>query len=385
MPETHPIRITHVITGLGVGGAEMSLLKLLTALDRDQFPATVVSLTGDAPLGERIRALGIPVTALNLTPGRPDPRLVLHLAACLRNNLPDILQTWMYHADLAGGLAARLTGSLPVIWNIRHTVTTLAAFKPGTRLVVRINAHLSHFLPKRIISNSESGRQSHAALGYAVDRMIVIPNGFDLESFQPNPQARRQIRKELGIRDETPLVGLCARFHPDKDHKTFFRAAGILMEQMPETHFLLWGKDVDENNSMIASCLGRGSLRKNIHLLGYRDDSPRLNAALDISTLSSTSEAFPSVVGEAMACEIPCAVTDVGDARVIVGDTGLVVPVGNPIALVEAWRSLLALPVMERAALGKRARQRIMEHYDLQKTTAEYAQLYRVIIAGQSE
>jgi glycosyltransferase involved in cell wall biosynthesis len=385
MPETHPIRVTHVITGLGVGGAEMSLLKLLTALDRDQFPANVVSLTGDAPLGERIRSLGIPVTALNLTPGHPDPRLVLHLAACLRNSQPDILETWMYHADLIGGVAARLAGSPPVVWNVRHAFTTLAAFKPGTRLVVRLNAHLSNILPERIIFNSEAGRQSHVALGYAVDKTAIIPNGFDLEAFHPNPQARRQVREAINIFEETPLIGLCARFHPDKDHRTFFRAAAILLEEMPETHFLLWGKDVDENNSQIAAWLESGNMWKNIHLLGQRDDSPRLTAALDLATLSSASEAFPSVIGEAMACEIPCAVTDVGDARMIIGETGRVVEKANPDALAEAWRSLLSLTTEERAALGKRARQRILDHFDLKQTTAAYAQLYRVIIAGQSK
>jgi glycosyltransferase involved in cell wall biosynthesis len=382
MAET-PIRVAHVIAGLGVGGAEMSLLKLLTALDRDEFPAEVISLTGDAPLGERIRLLGIPVHALDLAPGRPDPRLVLRLAAQLRRSQPDLVQTWMYHADFIGGLAARLAGSPPVVWNVRHTFTNMDAFKPGTRLVVRLNAHLSRSLPARIVCNAEAGRASHAAIGYDAAKMVVIPNGFDLDAFRPDPQARRDVRRELGLGEGTPLVGLCARFHPDKDHHTFFRAAALLHARLPDVHFLLWGKGVDEDNPAISAWLDEGDLRGVARLLGPRDDSPRLAAALDVAALSSASEAFPTVVGEAMACEIPCAVTDVGDAADIVGETGRVVPPGDPAALAEAWQSLLALPAAERRALGQQARQRVFARFDLKQTAAAYARLYRDIIAGR--
>ncbi|KAF0109280.1 MAG: putative phosphatidylinositol alpha-mannosyltransferase [Anaerolineaceae bacterium] len=387
MAET-PVRITHVIAGLGVGGAEMSLLKLLSTLDRGQFPAEVISLTGDAPLGERIRLLGIPVRALDLAPGRPDPRLVLRLAAHLRRSRPDLVQTWMYHADLIGGLAARLAGLFhppPVVWNVRHTFTNMDAFKPGTRLVVRLDARLSRTLPARIVCNAEAGRRSHAAIGYAADKMVVIPNGFDIDAFRPDPQARRDVRRELGIGEETPLVGLCARFHPDKDHHTFFRAAALLHARMPEARFLLWGKGVDEGNPAISAWLDEAGLRGVAHLLGPRDDSPRLTAALDVAALSSASEAFPTVVGEAMACEIPCAVTDVGDAADIVGETGRVVPPGDPPALAEAWQSLLALPAAERAALGQQARRRVLARFDIKQTAAAYARLYRDIIAGRLE
>jgi glycosyltransferase involved in cell wall biosynthesis len=384
MAET-PIRVAHVIAGLGVGGAEMSLLKLLSTLDRDEFPAEVISLTGDAPLGERIRLLGIPVHALDLAPGRPDPRLVLRLASRLRRSRPDVVLTWMYHADLIGGLAARLAGSPPVVWNVRHTVKSLAEFKPGTRLVVRLNARLSHSLPARIVCNAEAGRRSHAAIGYAADKMAVIPNGFDIDAFRPDPQARRQVRQELGLGERTPLVGLCARFHPDKDHHNFFRAAALLHARTPDVHFLLWGKGVDKSNPQISAWLDEGNLRGVARLLGPRDDSPRLTAALDVAALSSASEAFPTVVGEAMACEIPCAVTDVGDAADIVGETGRVVPPGDPQALAAAWQSLLALPAAERHALGQQARRRVLARFDLRQTAAAYARLVRDIIAGRLE
>jgi glycosyltransferase involved in cell wall biosynthesis len=383
-----PAKILHVITDLSMGGAEMVLYRLLSRLDRSVFDSEVISLMNDQPMGGMIRSLGIPVTALGFRPGVPDLRMVTRLAKIFRDRKPRLVQTWMYHAALTGGLAARfsawtMAGSPPVVWGIHHTVAERAALKPATYAVAKVNALLSRSLPKKIICVAEATRRSHIHLGYDAAKMVVIPNGFDLDAFRPDPQARRDVRRELGIGEETPLVGLCARFHPDKDHHTFFRAAALLHARLPDVHFLLWGKGVDEGNPQIAAWLDEGDLRGVARLLGPRDDSPRLAAALDVAALSSASEAFPTVVGEAMACEIPCAVTDVGDAADIVGETGRVVPPGDPAALAEAWQSLLALPAAERLALGQQARQRILARFDLKQTAAAYARLYRDIIAGR--
>lgn len=383
MPETL-IKVTHVIAGLPVGGTEMALYKLLSAMDRDQFDSEVVSLTDEEPLGGRIRLLGIPVTTLDLALGRPDPRLVLRLATHLRRSHPDIIQTWMYHADLTCTLAALFAGSPPVVWGIHHATDDLRDLKPTTRLVMRINALLSPSFPAAVVYCAVSSLQAHDRYGYRSKRKVVIPPGVDLETFHPDAQVRHEVRRELGIDEKTLLIGLCARFHPDKDHYNFVRAAAILHEQMAEVEFLLWGEAVDAHNSMLAEWIGQDSLRLKIHLLGQRDDSPRLTSALDVATLSSASEAFPSVVGEAMACEVPCAVTDVGDTANIIGETGRLVPRRNPQALAEAWRDLLTMPTQERAALGKKAHQRVIALFDLKQTAESYANLYRDIITEQS-
>ncbi|MBN2386538.1 MAG: glycosyltransferase [Anaerolineales bacterium] len=379
MPEK-PIRLLHVITGLQVGGAELALQRLLVGLDRAEFEPAVVALTGDGPVGEGLRARGIPVTTLELAPGRPDPRLVLGLRRVLRCFDPDLVQSWMYHADLVAALA--VPRRIPLVWNIHHTVADLAGLKPATRLVVRWNARLSHSAPDRIVCCAEATRTTHAALGYCTERMLVIPNGVDPDIFRPDPAARGEVREQLGLDPAAPLIGMCARFHPDKDHQTFLQAAELLHAGRPGVGFVLWGSGVVPDNPSLAGWIGTGSLRNRLHLLGQRDDSPRLAAALDLATLSSASEAFPTVLVEAMACGVPCVTTDVGDAARIVGATGLTVPCRDPQALAAAWERVLVQPAGERLALGAAARQRVVENFTLARTTALYVKLYRDIITG---
>ncbi len=378
-----PIKVLHVITGLGVGGAEWSLVKLLGALPREEFGARVVSLTSAQPLGENIRLLGYPVVALNRRPGSPDPRLVSGLVGQIRAFRPDILQTWMYHADLLGALAARLAGGIPVVWNIRHSITDLGELKWNTRMVVRLNARLSHRWPQKIICNAERSRQLHAGLGFAQDRMVVIPNGVDTDLFRPDPQARVQLRRELGLSESVVLIGLCARFDPQKDHRTFVRAAGILGRRHAEVHFVLWGKGVDQHNLALLEWILAEGLDDRIHLLGLRHDSHRIAAGLDLATMSSAyGDSFPNVVTEAMASEVPCVVTDVGDAGIIVGSTGKVVPPSDAPALAGALLELLQLPPAERARLGQAARRRAVSEFGIPGMAERYAAVYRDIIAS---
>jgi glycosyltransferase involved in cell wall biosynthesis len=289
----------------------------------------------------------------------------------------------MYHADLVGGIAARLGSAPPVIWNIRHTLVRRSDLKHSTLLVARVNAALSRLIPARIVCCAESALETHLRLGYARDKMLVIPNGFDLELFRPNPTARAEVRFALGVDETSPLIGMCGRFDLQKDHNNFFRAAGILHATRPDANFVLWGRGVDSANSLLAKWISAEDLQASVHLLGFRTDSQHINAALDIGTLSAAyGEAFPNVIGEAMSCGIPCVVTDVGDSAKIVGNTGRVVPPRQPEALAAAWQELLQLDPEERAGLGGRARQRVMDLFSLDRMADAYAELYRDIIGG---
>ena len=371
----------HVITDLGMGGAEMVLYRLLSSLDRSVFDPEVVSLTDEQPVGGLIRSLGIPVTALGFRPGVPDPRLVSRLAGILRLRKPDLIQTWMYHADLIGGLAARFAGSPPVVWGIHHTVAERKALKPATHAVARLNALLSYSLPTRIVCCAEAARLSHIRLGYSAAKMTVIPNGFDTGIFHPDAASRSEVRRELGLAEGTPVVGLCARFHPDKDHLTFLRAARRVHAELPSAHFVLWGKGIDPQNETLVKWNREAGPGDCAHFLGQRSDSARLFAALDIAVLSSFTEAFPAVIGEAMACAVPCVATDAGDSRAVIGDTGLVVPRSDPEKLAGGMLFLLLHPD-ERTRMGKLARQRIIGQYSLEKMASAYAGLYGDIIIG---
>jgi glycosyltransferase involved in cell wall biosynthesis len=372
------IKVLHVITSLGTGGAEMMLFKLVEGSDRRRFEHRVVSLVAPGRVGRGIRDLGIPVQSLDMSRGLPDPRGIARLRSLLNEAAPDLLQTWLYHADLLGLLAAAALG-IPVAWNIRGTYH----HDLGSQVtaVVRACALLSRF-PTAIVTNSETARRVHIDLGYRPSAWQVIPNGFDVSRFAPNPAARRSVRADLGLPDTAPLIGSVARYHPMKDHANFLRAANLLRRDRRDARFVLIGDQVAAENMSLRALVDENDLHECVYLLGARSDIPRLTAALDIATSSSRyGEGFPNSVGEAMACGVPCVVTDVGDSARIVADTGRVVPPANPGALADAWREMLDLGEEGRRALGRQARARVVQHYGLDAVVRQYEMFYEQIAA----
>jgi glycosyltransferase involved in cell wall biosynthesis len=372
------LNILHIITGLEDGGAEMMLLKLLSRIDRSAFDNTILSLTDEGVIAHRIREIDIPVKALHLRPGIPNPMYLRPIAQVIRAEKPDLIQTWMYHADLLGGLAAKMVEPIPVIWNIRHADLDPRANKRSTLMTAAACARLSSRIPARIVSCSETACKTHKAYGYDVSRMVVIPNGFDLDDYQPNSLARQSVRTEFGLDPNAFMIGIVGRFHPQKDHRTFLRAASLLHAKYPNVHFVLCGTGVTLDNSQICEWVAEENLGDYCHFLGRREDIPRLTAAFDIGTISSVGEGFPNVIGEAMACSVPCVVTDVGDSAHLVGDTGGVVPSRDPEALADAWAEMIELGDT-RLELGRRARKRVDKHFSIGAVTLQYEELYREV------
>ena len=380
MRDSGPLKIVHVISGLGQEGAETMLLKLLRTTDRAAFAPTVVSLVDRGVMGPRIEALAIPVHAIAMRRGVPSPAGLLRLVTLLRQLNPDLVQTWMYHADLLGGLAARWVG-IPVVWNIRQSDLDPRASKRSTRLTARLCARLSHKVPHRIICCSKRAAQIHQALGYRSEIMNVIPNGFDTQAFRPDTTQRARIREALGVSHNELLVGVIARFDPQKDQETFVTAAAEVASRFPSARFLLCGEGVDGSNGDLAGWIDRAGIRGRVHLLGRRDDVAEIMTGLDLAVSSSAfGEGFPNVLGEAMASGIPCVATDVGDSAEILADTGRVAPPRQPQALAAAMEAMLRLSAEERHRLGERARQRILEHFSIGTVTARYEKLYRLTI-----
>jgi len=376
------ISLVHLITGTGTGGAELMLERLVSRIDRGSFDVRVISLTGVGEVGERMRLAATAVEGAGLRRGRLDPRAPWIVAGMLRG-CADVVQTWMYHADLIGGFAARLAGRIPVAWNIRHSTLDPSRDRRTTILTARACALLSRAVPQAIVCCSNASKQTHERLGYDASKMIVIPNGFDTERFSPDPGARGRIRAELGIDPSAAVVGLVARLHPQKDHGTFLRAAGILLARRPGTRFVLCGEGVIPSDPSLARLLRDTGTGEAALLLGRRDDISALQAAFDVGASSAVGgEGFPNVIAEAMACGVPCVVTDVGDSEEIVGDTGIVVPAGDPEALAAGWERILSMPQAERARLGLAARGRIEERFDLASVTARYEELYRRLAAA---
>lgn len=352
------------------------LYKLLSTLDRQVVKSDVVALLPGGEYADRIRALSIHVSHLGMRRGIPNPGAIWRLGRLLRSVSPVIVQTWMYHADLLGAFATRGMPNTNVAWNIRHSNLDRKLNSPLTHWTARICAKLSHWVPAAIVCNSTVAKQIHVDLGYAADKFVVIPNGFDTDLFVPDEVARSVLRMELRVSPTTPLVGLVGRFHEQKDHATFVQAAAMLHGTHPSVHFLLCGPGVDGQNQHLVRWITEAGLTDVIHLLGPRTDMAQIMAALDLLVSSSVGEGFPNVVGEAMSCAVPCVVTDVGDSALIVGDTGFVVPPRQPAALFTALAHALDIDPAVSAKLGNQARQRVIENYSIQSITDQYTKLY---------
>lgn len=375
------INVAHVITGLGPGGAENMLLKLLAHADRQRFAPRVYALTdSNGRIRKQIEALGIPVATLGMERRTPNPVAIGRLARLLRNDRTDLVQTWMYHADLVGSVAARLGGpSIPVVWNLRQSNLDPAVNRKRTLALIRLNAKLSSWLPNAIVCGSSEARRVHAAVGYCDSKLHVIPNGFDVAAFRPDPEARASMRAMLDIPDSALVIGMVARFDPTKDHRTFLDAAARLRTRWPDVRFVLCGNRTSRDNAQLVDWVDAAGLGAVCTLLGERNDIPRVVATFDLATLSSVGEGFPNVIGEAMACGVPCVSTNVGDAAELIGDTGMLVPPRDPAALARAWHTLLATGQRNLVALGTRARERVTERFSISVIARAYEMLYESI------
>jgi len=375
------IKVMHIITTLGPAGAENMLCRIAAGMDRTRFENEIVSVTGIMDLAEKMHSIGVCVRSLGMKKAVPNPLLVMRLAEWIRESKPDVIHTWMYHANLIGSLAARLAGNVPVVWAIHHNAHDPRVDKRRTMLVNRACALLSRNCAARIVFCSEASLRTHKKLNYAADKMQVIPNGFDLDQVKPDPTARESLRRELGIPTDAIVIGFAARFHPHKDHRNFFQAAERLHKLMPDVHFLLFGMGITWENEQLAAWIRSAGIRERCHLLGLREDISRLFSGLDIATTASRSEAFPIVVGEAMACGTPCVVTDVGDSALIVENTGSVVAPEDPHALAEAWRALIDAGPAVRRRLGIAARDRVERHFALPAVVESYQKIYAQVAA----
>ena len=380
MRRRRPVEVAHVITGLPVGGAQTVLLQLAQRLPPSEFGTKVISLTEKGEVGLELEASGVAVRAMNMSRALPNPLSLFRLSSMLQKWRPDVVQTWLHHGDLVGGLAAKLAGRRRVVWNIRRSSFDLRHDRRSEVWCARACAALSGRLPSAIVCNSSAAASIHVGLGYAGDRMRIIPNGVDVETFRPDSSARSDVREELGIPGDGFLIGLIGRFHPQKDHRGFVGAAGRLASLDKRARFVLCGENVTRDNPVLASWIKATGYEDRFHLLGVRSDIPRVTAALDVSTSSSSyGESFSNAVVEAMACGVPCVVTDIGDSRSVVGGSGIAVPPSSPAALVRAWRSLLGMSASRRSSMGTAARRRAADKYSIETMVARFGKLYAEI------
>lgn len=372
------MRVLHVITGLGTGGAEAMLYKLLQATD-GAVEAQVLSLMEGGSNVGRIEALGVPVHVLGMARGSiPGPATICRLRVVMREFCPDLVQGWMYHGNLAAWLAVRLHTPHPrLFWNLRQTLYDIRREAQLTRWLIRLGARLSPSADK-IIYNSEVSARQHESAGYAAGRRIVIPNGFDVGAPGSRAEARQSVREEFGLAPDTFLVGQVARHHPMKGHPRMLQAAAALVKNNPRVRFLLIGHGVTSANSALMKPIHALGLDDEVILAGERADVARLMAAMDIVVSASEwGEGFPNVLGEAMGAGIPCVATDVGDSANVIGDCGSLVAAGDPDDLARAIEELLRMTSEQRAAIGLRARERVRQHFSMDRVAALYLDAYK--------
>jgi glycosyltransferase involved in cell wall biosynthesis len=357
-------RVMHVITGLDTGGAERQLMHLVCARRRAGADDRVVSMIPGGALRGPLEQAGVPVHDLAMRRGRPSLRALLRLIVLIRRFKPHIVQSWMYHADLLALFALRVSGrwdDTPLIWGIRCSDMKLKNYGRTLRWTVRLCARYSH-LPDMIVANSEAGLKAHHNIGYQPFRARVIDNGIDTVRYRPDGEQRAEVRAELGIDPNVPLVAQVARVDPMKDHQTLLRA----MDKIPDVQLLLIGLGTEKFASH-AGC----------HGLGQRGDVARLLCACDLIVSSSAyGEGFSNALAEGMAAGLPAIATDVGDAARIVGDSGRIVPPGDADALAAAIHELAFEPLTFRAARKIHARALIEKRYSVARNLANFEQAY---------
>jgi glycosyltransferase involved in cell wall biosynthesis len=372
--QVEPLSITHIITGLNVGGAERALFTVLTHGLEGPFRNRVISLMGPGHYGPLLQEFGIPLTCIRMSPGKPTPGALRRLLAAVAEDPTDIMQGWMLHGNLAATLARwRVSRAAPLVWNQRTSLDALADETKMKRGLIWLESKLSGN-PAAIIYNSARARRQFGKYGYKDDNALHIPNGFDTDKWRFDESARQSIRQELGIAQNSTVIGYVGRGHPQKDLGNLYAAFERVAAKYQNVVLVAVGRDLEQG----APDADR------IILTGQRNDVPELMCSFDLVCLSSRAEGFPNVIGEAMACGLPCVTTDVGDARDIVGSTGWVAPPRNPELLADCLEAALSCTGESLKERGARARERIVSQFSIPSVIDRYASIYRSVARKHS-
>jgi glycosyltransferase involved in cell wall biosynthesis len=371
--------VLHIITGLNTGGAESMLARLVAheGLRREGTRHEVLSLLPYGPVANRLRANDVPIHTLGMNRGVPGPVAVARLAGLMRRIRPSVVQGWMYHGNLAAAAGQFSVGNRPpMLWNIRHSISNLDNEPPMTRHVIRAGARLSS-RPATIIYNSRAAAAQHEALGYNVDRMCIIGNGFDCNLLAPQPGAGQKLRKLFGIRGKSTVVAMVARAHPMKTPEVLVEAVIRARARGHDLHLLMVGKGMDSPKGLAARLIAENLAPEHVTLSDERHDVPEWLPGVDILAVpSSWGEGFPNILGEAMACGVACVSTDVGDSAYVLERSGLIVPPGDAVELAHALERLDRLGPSGRMMLGRAARARAVANFSIDNVADQYAALY---------
>ena len=377
-------KVLHVIPGLAGGGAERALRNLARTMQGSHWE-TVILVFNVGPhtaLADELRSLGCTVHDL-AQPALLHPAVWFGTWKTMLREQPDVVQTWMHHADFIGSVAALFAGTRNVIWGIRASVVWKnpedSALK--TKLFHLALKHASRWLPSRIIGNSHKALEAHAGMGYPRSKFAFVPNGIDAQRFSAQPGVRTATRAQWQIPASAPVIGFVGRFHPLKEIALFFRVAAELQAARPELHLVLCGGLESGLYPKAHEALTALPKPDQVRFVPFSDDAEKVYPAFDLLLMcSGEAEAFPNVVLEAMACETPVVATCAGDAATIVGDAGRVVAVGDQQALVRACRETLELSPSALAQQKASGRQRALEEYTLERAAQRFVSIYEEVV-----
>jgi glycosyltransferase involved in cell wall biosynthesis len=369
------MKLLHIIVGLNVGGAEMMLKRLIVHDPTSSQNCAVISLTTVGDIGHVLQAHGIQVHALNMSSFWHVPLGLWRLIRLIRQFNPAIVQTWMYHADLLGGLAARFAGNYPVVWNLRSNLIPTHRFSIPYWLICLCSV-CSKFLPSHIICCARTAKNTHVHMGYPADKITVIPNGYDFSLLKKDLEARVHARTGLGFGESDIVFGVVGRFDPLKDFETFIAATKLVASKCATAKFLMVGRGNDWQNAALKTWIEQAGLADKFILVGQQDNVPYYLGAMDIFCLSSSNEAFSNVLVEAMAMGLPCVATDVGVANEVLSDSSYLVPIKQPAALADALLKISELDTTERCALGDANAAKVRIKYPIENISLAYEKIY---------
>ena len=367
-------RVLHVIYSLGQGGAERTLSNI--CLRSKKHIHHVVCLTNKSFYSNLLEKNNIKIYELNMNKLQNLFISPLRLYLILKKIKPEIVQTWMYHSDLFGGVIARLAGVKVVLWNVRSSSFKIPLISHSSLLTSRINALISSFLPNKIICCGKYTAQCHVKQGYDSSKIKIIFNGVDTNLFSPNSKKRNLVRMKYKINSHTILFGMIARYTPEKDHKSLLKALSLCNNLDQEWKCILCGKDMDYNNYELVEIINSLNLSQKIHLIGTQINVNEIYNALDLHILSSRSEGSPNCLTEALSSGVPCISTSVGDAQFILKKRDWIVNPNNHYQLAKVIKKFINLSESERAKISESSRKLIKSEFSLSKMIESYDNLY---------
>ncbi|MGI3034128.1 glycosyltransferase [Vibrio diabolicus] len=360
--------IIHVISSLNVGGAELMLKRLI---ENDKINThSVITLLNGGVLKNEFEATGVRVISLCINRHLDIPFSIFKLRKIIKGLNPDVVQTWMYHSDFLGGIAARTLGIDKVVWNVRNT--DLKARGKINFAFRKICGFFSRVIPDEIVYVSESARVSHEKEGFDSSKSVVIYNGFDTEKYKFSKRLRDNLRKEMNVDDKDILVFSVGRYADAKDHKSFIDVIKGLRSH--NVKGVMIGREMDYNNEEITKYINCDN--DLFLLMGERDNVHELLSSADIFCLHSITEGFPNVLGEAMSVGLPCITTRAGDAEHILNNHLYTCEVGNVSQMMDRILTLSRISQIDRVNIGKVNRERIISNFTLSKTITDYQKVY---------